>query len=84
MVTVVQIFGRLARLKDPERPAPHVYFADAAFRGPDDRSVAALRTLEELERYMRDIMENSDQPAVARALYGPFYEAFRKGIGNGR
>lgn len=84
MVAVVQIFGRLARLKDPERPAPHVYFADAAFRGPDDRNVAAFRTLEELERYMRDIMENSDQPAVARALYGPFYEAFRKGIDNGR
>lgn len=80
MVTVVQIFGRLARLKDPVRPAPHVYFADAAFRGPDDRTVAAFRTLEELGGYMRDIIENSGQPAVAKALYGPFYEAFRKGI----
>lgn len=84
MVAIVQIFGRLARLKDPERPAPHVYFADAAFRGPDDKSVTAFRTLEELERYMSDIMENGDQPAVARALYGPFYEAFRKGVDNGR
>lgn len=80
MVTVVQIFGRLARLKDPSRPAPHIYFADAAFRGADERNVASFRTLEELENYLRDIIENSEQPAVAKALYGPFYSAFKKGI----
>lgn len=80
MVTIVQIFGRLARLKDPDRPAPHVYFADAAFRGPDDDNAAAFRTLEELGAYMGEIIESSEQPVVARALYGPFYEAFKKGI----
>lgn len=80
MVTIVQIFGRLARLKDPDRAAPRVYFADAAFRGSSDKNVASFKTLEELGNYMADIIENSEQPAVARALYGPFYEAFKKGV----
>lgn len=80
MVTIIQIFGRLARLADKERPAPHVYFADAAFRGGDGK--LSFRTLEELGAYMERLMHDSDQPEVAKALYGPFYESFRKGIGN--
>lgn len=80
MVTIIQIFGRLARLADKERPAPHVYFADAAFRGGDGK--LSFRTLEELGAYMECLMHDSDQPEVAKALYGPFYESFRKGIGN--
>ena len=80
MVTIIQIFGRLARLADKERPAPHVYFADAAFRGGDGK--LSFRTLEELSAYMERLMHDSDQPEVAKALYGPFYESFRKGIGN--
>lgn len=80
MVTIIQIFGRLARLADKERPAPHVYFADAAFRGGDGK--LSFRTLEELGTYMERLMHDSDQPEVAKALYGPFYESFRKGIGN--
>lgn len=78
--TVIQLFGRLARLADRDRPAPHVYFADGAFRGPDDRDIPALHTLDELGRYMEKLMHDSDQPAVAEALYGPFYRAFKKGI----
>lgn len=78
MVTIIQIFGRLARLADKERPAPHVYFADAAFRGGDGK--LSFRTLEELGAYMERLMHDSDQPEVAKALYGPFYESFRKGI----
>ena len=70
----------LARLADKERPAPHVYFADAAFRGGDGK--LSFRTLEELGAYMERLMHDSDQPEVAKALYGPFYESFRKGIGN--
>ena len=80
MVTIIQIFGRLARLEDKDRPAPHVYFADAAFRGKDEDEGLSFRTLEELERYMKWLMDESDQPEVAKALYGPFYEAFKKGI----
>ncbi len=78
LVTIVQIFGRLARLNDPQRPAPHVFFADAAFRGKDEG--LAFRTLDEMAGYMRQLMEESLQPQVARALYGPFFEAFEKGI----
>ncbi len=83
LVTIVQLFGRLARLEDQQRPAPHVYFADAAFRGGDKDDAPRFRTLEELARYMEWLMEESDQPQVARALYGPFYEAFKKGIEHG-
>lgn len=42
----------------------------------------SFRTLEELGAYMERLMHDSDQPEVAKALYGPFYESFRKGIGN--
>ncbi len=82
MVTIVQIFGRLARLADKDRPAPHVYFADAAFRGNSEEEKFSFRTLEELGSYMDRLINDSDQPEVARALYGPFYEAFKKGIRN--
>lgn len=82
MVTIIQIFGRLARLADKNRPAPHVYFADAAFRGGNEDEKFTFRTLEELGSYMERLISDSDQPEVARALYGPFYEAFRKGIRN--
>ena len=81
MVTIVQIFGRLARLADKDRRAPHVYFADAAFRGGEDARFS-FKTLDELGSYMERLMNESDQPEVARALYGPFYEAFKRGIRN--
>ncbi len=81
MVTVIQVFGRLARLADKDRPAPHVYFADAAFRG-NNKTEYTFKTLKELGLYLERLMNESDQPEVARALYGPFYEAFRKGIRN--
>jgi len=42
----------------------------------------SFRTLEELGAYMERLIHDSDQPEVAKALYGPFYESFRKGIGN--
>ena len=76
MVTIIQIFGRLARLADKERPAPHVYFADAAFRGGDgsSRSGPWKSSAPTMERLMHD----SDQSEVAKALYGPFYESFRE------
>jgi hypothetical protein len=81
--TVIQVFGRLARLKDPEREAPHVYFADGAFAGPDDER-PAYRALDSLSEYLRYLIRDSDQPAVARALYGPFCQAFKKGIDHDR
>lgn len=80
MVLVVQIFGRLSRVRDLERRSPHVYFADAAFCGNQDQSQQAFRTLDLLIQYMGDLIDHSDQPAVAQALYGPFYTALTRGI----
>ena len=79
MVLTVQIFGRLSRIQNFERRPPHVYFADAAFAGNRDPSVQSFRTLELMQAYMRQLIENSEQPAVAKALYGPFYTALTKG-----
>lgn len=76
---VVQVFGRLARLADPDRPAPRVYFADAAFRG-GEQGGSSFRTLEELDAYLRRIGEEGPQPEVAEALYGPFMRAFERGL----
>ena len=72
--------GQNGRFYSSANTAPHVYFADAAFRGGDGK--LSFRTLEELGAYMERLMHDSDQPEVAKALYGPFYESFRKGIGN--
>ncbi|MDO4538149.1 MAG: hypothetical protein Q4B54_08305 [Coriobacteriales bacterium] len=77
--TIIQIFGRLLRLSDPSRPAPHLYFADASFRGPSEQA-NAFNTIEELQKYLERILTTGNQPAVARALYGPFYQAFMRGI----
>lgn len=78
--TLIQVFGRLLRLRDPDRPAPRLYFADAAFRGAKDEWTASFRTLDELASYLKWVIEDSTQPEVAQALYGPFYEALKKGI----
>lgn len=80
MVLIVQVFGRLARIRDFERRPPRVYFADAAFAGNRDPTVQAFRTIDLLKSYMGWLISESDQPVVARALYGPFYTALTKGI----
>lgn len=80
MVLIVQIFGRLARIRDANRRPPHVYFADAAFTGGNGSDAQTFRTLDLLTRYMGNLIAHSDQPTVAHALYGPFYIALTKGI----
>ncbi|MDO4437574.1 MAG: hypothetical protein Q4B77_06475 [Coriobacteriaceae bacterium] len=80
MVLIVQIFGRLARVRDFERRPPRIYFADAAFTGNRDPNVQDFRTLDLLKAYMSWLVSESEQPAVAQALYGPFYTALMKGI----
>jgi hypothetical protein len=80
---VVQVFGRLARIQDPNRAAPHLYFADSAFAGTTQGEAATgarYHAFKELAHYLQFLLEKSEQPAVARALYGPFYEAFTRGI----
>lgn len=80
MVLAVQIFGRLARVRDLERRPPHIYFADSAFAGNQDPDRESFRTLELLIDYMGELIGSSGQPAVAQALYGPFFSALTKGI----
>lgn len=80
MVLLVQIFGRLARIRDLKRRPPHVYFADSAFAGNQDPDRKSFRTLELLIKYMGELIDNSEQPAVARALYGPFHAALTRGV----
>ena len=80
MVLLVQIFGRLARVRDLERRPPHIYFADSAFTGGQDTTRASFRTLELLISYMNELIGGSVQPVVAQALYGPFFSALTKGI----
>lgn len=80
MVLLVQIFGRLARVRDLERRPPHIYFADSAFAGNQDPDRESFRTLELLIDYMGELIGSSGQPAVAQALYGPFFSALTKGI----
>ena len=80
LAIVIQVFGRLLRLRDPSRPAPRLYFADAAFRGAENGCVASFRVLDELGRYLEWVVSESGQPDVAQALYGSFYEAFKRGI----
>lgn len=80
MVLLVQIFGRLARVRDLERRPPHIYFADSAFSGNQDPDRESFRTLELLIGYMSELIGSSGQPAVAQALYGPFFSALTKGI----
>ncbi len=78
-ILILQIFGRLARITDPDKPAPRIYFADGAFRrklGDTD----GYDCLNELLSYLKDMMNDPQQGEIAKTLYAPFYEAFKKGI----
>ena len=75
-VLILQIFGRLARVGDVTRREPHVFFMDGAFRGKDEKW---FDFLSELGRYL-DGMMSGDAKEIAKSLYEPFYEAFRKDI----
>lgn len=78
-VLILQIFGRLARVTDTEKPAPRVYFADGAFRARADRP-DDFDCLNELRSYLDTLMQSPESEAVAKTLYEPFYEAYQGGI----
>ena len=77
-VLILQIFGRLARVTDPTKPAPEVYFMDGAFRKREDRQ-DDFDCLNELGEYLEGLMKKPRDAEIARTLYGPFYEAYKKG-----
>ena len=82
-ILILQIFGRLARVTDTNRAAPHIYFMDGAFRKREDAS-DGFDCLNSLGMYLDDLMQDKDNSEIAKTLYLPFYEAYKKGIEYGR
>ena len=78
-VLILQIFGRLARVTDVTKPAPHVYFIDGAFRCRPDKP-GDFDCLSELGRYLEKLMTQQESAEIAKTLYAPFYQAYRKDI----
>lgn len=78
-ILILQIFGRLARVTDTTRPAPHVHFVDGAFRKPDDKP-NDFDCLNSLGSYLESLMNNPESAEIAKTLYEPFYKAFKGGI----
>lgn len=80
---ILQIFGRLARVTDTGKPAPHVYFTDGAFRKAPDAE-RGFDCLTELGVYLDNMMHAETSSEIANTLYKPFYDAFKKGVNYGR
>ena len=78
-VLILQIFGRLARVTDVSRPAPHVYFIDGAFRRRQKKA-EDFDCLSELGQYLEELMTQKESAEIAKTLYAPFYQAYRKDI----
>ena len=78
-VLILQIFGRLARVTDVSRPAPHVYFIDGAFRRRPEKA-GDFDCLSELGQYLEKLMTRKESAEIAKTLYAPFYYAYRKDI----
>ena len=82
-ILILQIFGRLARVTDTTKPAPHVHFVDGAFRRPDEKP-NDFDCLESLGEYLDALMKNPESAEIAKTLYEPFYKAFKEGITYGQ
>ena len=82
-ILILQIFGRLARVTDTTKPAPHVHFVDGAFRRPDEKP-NDFDCLESLRKYLDALMKNPESAEIAKTLYEPFYKAFKEGITYGQ
>lgn len=80
-VLILQIFGRLSRVTDVTKPAPHVYFIDGAFRRRPEKP-GDFDCLCELGEYLKKLMTQKESAKVAETLYAPFYKAYRKDIQN--
>ncbi len=80
-ILILQIFGRLARITDEDKPAPRVYFADGAFRTSPDYP-DGYDCLNELRNYLEQMMKDERSGEIAKTLYEPFYEAFMRGVNN--
>lgn len=77
-VLILQIYGRLARITEPDKPVPCIYFADGAFRSPD--KPGGYDFLNQLIDYLDGMMNDPESGEIAKTLYQPFYEAFKRGV----
>lgn len=82
-ILILQIFGRLARVTDTTKPAPHIHFVDGAFRRPEEKP-NDFDCLESLGEYLDTLMSNPVSAEIAKTLYEPFYKAFKGGITYGQ
>ena len=82
-ILILQIFGRLARVTDTTKPAPHVHFVDGAFRRPEEKP-NDFDCLESLGKYLDALMKKPESAEIAKTLYEPFYKAFKEGITYGQ
>ena len=82
-ILILQIFGRLARVTDTTKPAPHVHFVDGAFRKPGDKP-NDFDCLDSLRGYLDALMQKPESAEIAKTLYEPFYKAFKGGITYGQ
>lgn len=80
LVIIYQIFGRLARITDPQRPAPAIYFADGAF---DAKEKQGFSLIQEMMAWLKLQIEEGEEAAIADSLYGAFYRACKRGLGYG-
>ena len=76
---ILQIFGRLARVTDVSKPEPHVYFIDGAFRSRPEKA-GDFDCLSELGQYLEKLMTQKESAEIAKSLYAPFYQSYRKDI----
>ena len=78
LVIIHQIFGRLARIIDLEKPVPSIYFADAAFEAGKESSFDLLN---EMMVWLKKQIEEGEDRIIAKTLYEPFYIACERGLG---
>ncbi len=78
-VTILQIYGRLARVEDIGREPPRIYFADGAFRR-NPKTNDDFDLLNEIILYLDELKNALNDKGIFDALYNSFYVAFKRGI----
>ena len=76
-ITLIQIFGRAARVKDMGRigEAPRIYFADGAFNS--GRGEYSFDIIAGILEYLEQLFQTDKR--IAETLYGAFYCALKEG-----
>ena len=73
-VLILQIYGRLCRIRDFDREAPYVYFVDGAFH---KRTKDGFDTIAALRSYLERECSNPEYGVIMKNLYEPFLTALQ-------